>query len=348
MGAELWGRMILSTFSSLLVLAVAMFATACATREVPVASAPTRETLVTVEVTLEVPVTNEVPVTRQVAATVVVERNVIVTRKVPATVEMDRLVTVVVPETVEVEVTRENPVPIEVEATREVFITREVAATVEVEKVVEQPLEIPVTREVEVTREVPVTRVVRVPAPPPTPESMPDLRNSPRLVFGPLNSTIELNKHDGYIDDQPTGVNIQNLRVEAEFGNPYPTYHGRWSYGFLVRYMGRERFHDVIINSDGRMDHMIRTGSLESEEQLLKLETFLIDTSYPATNRLTSVITRERCDVFINEQFATQLDMSRMLDTGDVFIVGSYWECDAIDGAFVEYSDFGVWALERR
>ena len=93
MGAELRGRMFLSTFSSLLVLAVAMFATACVIREVPVTSVPTRETLVTVEVTLEVPVTNEVPVTRQVAATVVVERNVIVTRKVPATVEIDRLVT---------------------------------------------------------------------------------------------------------------------------------------------------------------------------------------------------------------------------------------------------------------
>ena len=71
------------------------------------------------------------------------------------------------------------------------------------------------------------------PTPVPTPGAI--ATQTPGYVFGPESGSIEHNPYSGFIDVYKTSTSVNDAVIEARYFNPYSSYDGSWSSGFIFR-----------------------------------------------------------------------------------------------------------------
>ena len=165
-------------------------------------------------------------------------------------------------------------------------------------------------------------------------------------VYGPKSGAIE-HEDDGFIDDFSSLTSMSDGVIDATFSNPYPTRDGSWSAGFLFRKARLNEFHAVIIRSNGKRYHYLRTGDLDSERTLAEEYSERVSTRAGGSNRVRVVAMGDDGWLFINGAFVANLDLSGGAKFGEALAVGDYFIRDGIAGRYTRFADFTIHAVER-
>ena len=184
---------------------------------------------------------------------------------------------------------------------------------------------------------------------PPTPVTTPGAvaTQTPRYVFGPESGSIEHDPYSGFIDVHKTNVSVVDAVIEARFFNPYSSYDGSWSSGFIFRRTDANFFHVVVINSDGAWYHYLRTGDIDTEQDLAAEYSNYIDTTARGSNHIRVIANGSKGWLFINDAYVANLDLSGLIDPGGVSAVGSYFQDDGLAGQSTLFEDFTIRSLRR-
>ena len=165
-------------------------------------------------------------------------------------------------------------------------------------------------------------------------------------AYGPESGAVE-HKGDGLINGIDSPISMSDGVIEATFSNPYPTRDGSWSVGFLLRSPDFGEFHAVLIRSNGKWYHRLRTGDADSPRFLAEEYSERVSTRANGRNRVRVVAMGEDGWLFINGAFVAKLDLSGGAKFGGAALVGSYFIGDGIPGRFTRFADFTIHAAER-
>ena len=166
-------------------------------------------------------------------------------------------------------------------------------------------------------------------------------------TFGPRDGNIEHKIHDtGSIDVYHSRASLADGIIEANFINPYASGQGDWSNGFLFRHTGRDVFHIVGSHSTNYWLHYLRTGDVDTQQDLALEYSNVIRISAGANNHILIIALGEEGWFFINGVFVSELDLSGKLDVGDVSAVGTYFTDDGIAGYSTRFEDFTIWSAD--
>ena len=179
------------------------------------------------------------------------------------------------------------------------------------------------------------------PVPPPEP---PDVSRLLPL-FGPVDGNLRLDPRANQIPDFSTGLNLDRAIVQVDFTTP-SVLGGQWSQGVTFRQSEEEVFHAIYITGAGTWGHFVRSGTLASEVDLDGGSESLVRTA-SGTNTLTIVFEGSEGQLFLNDEFVADLDLSAsgVRDPGDVRVMSGLRGSDVMDGSQSAYSDFTVYPL---
>ena len=167
-----------------------------------------------------------------------------------------------------------------------------------------------------------------------------------RRVYGPRDGSIEHDPDDGFIDTHRTSTSLADGIIEARFINPYSAQEGEWSSGFLFRYgpSGSNEFHALIVVDDGSWGHHLRTGDADSTQRLARETSPHISVSPLGSNHIRIISMGGEGWLFINGVYVDRLDLSGLLEAGDVSAVGSYFTGHGIAGKSTRFEEFTIWS----
>ena len=165
---------------------------------------------------------------------------------------------------------------------------------------------------------------------------------TPGNVFGPVSGSIDHDPNDGFIDDYDTDVRMTDGIIEATFFNPYSTQVGDWSSGFLFRSGRSNTFHVVVVSSNGAWYHYLRTGDVNTEQDLAAEFSNQIDTTRYGNNHIRIIANGSEGWLFINGELAGELDLSGLTGLGGVSAIGSYFRGHGISGESTRFEDFTI------
>ena len=174
----------------------------------------------------------------------------------------------------------------------------------------------------------------------PSPRGTPTPRPRSSGGFGPEDGSLQ-HDADGYIEEHHAGVYLHEFSAQATFENPYSNSVGEWDYGFLLRAEGDNRFHAVVVTSDGWWFHYLREGAVEGGAQdsgrVSGLRTGAND-----SNELRVVAAGDFGWFFLNDQLVAELDLSGGATEGDVAAVTGYHNGSEINGRSTRFTGFTV------
>ena len=166
-------------------------------------------------------------------------------------------------------------------------------------------------------------------------------------VFGPESGSIDHDPDDGFVDVHRSNVSLSDGIIEARFHNPYSTREGSWSSGFLFRSGRDNTFHVVVVSSNGAWYHYLRTGDVDTEQDLAAEFSNHIDTTRYGNNHIRIIANGSEGWLFINGELAGKLDLSGLTGTGRVSAVGSYFQGHGIAGQSTRFEDFTIRRLAK-
>ena len=166
-------------------------------------------------------------------------------------------------------------------------------------------------------------------------------------VYGPRDGNIEHKGHEtGFIDAHDSGVQLADGIIEAKFGNPYATWQGNWSNGFLFRERRNGGFHAIFIQEDLRWHHDLRLGDADITQYLVDQYSNLISTEISSSNHIRIIVLGDECWLFINNTYTGKLDLSDLTQAGEVSAITNYFTGDGIDGYSTRFEDFTIWSAD--
>ena len=187
--------------------------------------------------------------------------------------------------------------------------------------------------------------MMKAPAPTSTPNPTPTPTPSQRIVYGPANGSLEY-KQD-VISVHRAGVNMADAVSEARFFNPYPTSLGSWSYGLAIRDGGKNRWHAIVIDSDGYWGHYLRLSDedVDGRPVLAEGKDRRIDTASNGNNHIKVVADGQTGELHINGFFVATLDLSELISRGDVTALAYFFTDDGVEERSIHFTDFTIRTL---
>ena len=165
-------------------------------------------------------------------------------------------------------------------------------------------------------------------------------------AYGPDSGAIE-HKDDGLINALDIATSMSDGIIEATFSNPYPARDGSWSAGFLFRAPRFGEFHAVLIRSNGKWYHRLRTGNADPIQYLAEEYSDLVSTRADGSNLVRIVAIGDDGWLFINGAFVSNLDLSGGAKFGEAGLAGRYFTADGIPGRHTRFADFTIHSVER-
>lgn len=161
-------------------------------------------------------------------------------------------------------------------------------------------------------------------------------------VFGPVSGSIDHDPDDGLIDVYRTNISLSDGIIEARFRNPYSTQIGKWSSGFLFRSSNSNTFHVIVVSSNGVWYHYLRTGDVDTEQDLAANFSSHIDTTPHGSNHVRIIAKETEGWLFINGNFVATLDLSGLTRPGRVRAIGAYFRGHGIAGESTRFENFTI------
>ena len=167
------------------------------------------------------------------------------------------------------------------------------------------------------------------------------------MYSAPESGSIEHDPNDGFVDTFRANISVSDAVIEARFFNPYSTYHGSWSSGFIFRRAESNVFHVVVVNSNGAWYHYLRTGNVDTEQDLAGEYSNHINTAANDSNHIRIIANGSKGWLFINDAYVADLNLSGLTDPGNVSAVSSYFQDDGIAGQSTRFEDFTIRSLTK-
>ncbi len=166
-------------------------------------------------------------------------------------------------------------------------------------------------------------------------------------AYGPRDGSIQHDPDDGFIDTYETYIrSLTDGIIEATFVNPYSTDLGDWSSGFMFRSGVFDEFHLLAVHNSGNWYHNLRTGDVETEQELKFEFSHLIRLSENDRNHLRVIFIENDGWLFINDVFAGKIVLTGLTRGGSVSAVAGYFTDDGISGESTPFEDFTVWSAD--
>ena len=160
---------------------------------------------------------------------------------------------------------------------------------------------------------------------------------------GPVSG--ELAHSDEVIVEEALGDGLTNVLAEVQFTNPYGASVGPWDYGFMVRNPAFNEFHAVVLLSDGRWIHEVRTGTRESSATVAQGKGSF-GTAAGDTNGLRLIAIDDTGWLFVNGELVAALDLSVRTGPSSVSAITGMFQDNSIPGRSTSFADFAVWSLD--
>ena len=193
--------------------------------------------------------------------------------------------------------------------------------------------------------------VVVEPTPTPAPTPAADVATG---AFGPVNGAIAHDPSDDAIDRYQAEISITDFEVSARFFNPYSTFEGSWSYGFLLRYSSPDSFHAVFVRSyresgtqHRKWYHYVRTGSIYGDQELQVKDSAAINVDPDGENHLRVIVIGDRGWLIINGEFTGELDLGAHRYAGRPAVMTGFFRADSIEGRATSFEGFTVSSIRR-
>ena len=183
--------------------------------------------------------------------------------------------------------------------------------------------------------------------PTPTPTETATPTPTPLVSFGPKTGHIAHNPTDGFVPTFDSGVVLADFVAEAAFTAPHSSSQAPWSSGFLFRRTDSNRFHAVLIHSGGNWSHYLRTGSAGDDDLVQGGPSPAIETRGTARNHVRVVAADGAGWLFVNDAFVAELDLGGLAESGELRLLGAWFENDETAGGVTPYQGFSVQPLGR-
>lgn len=158
------------------------------------------------------------------------------------------------------------------------------------------------------------------------------------------SSTVDLSgtltrRTPGFIPMEGPSGEYADAIAEARFENPVD---GDWTYGLFFRQRAVNTFHAVFVGSDGYWSHHVRNGSAASDRLLQRGELGAIDTRASGTNDILVLAHGTVGTLFVNGEFAGDLDISELQGAGEIKVFAGYFNSDQAVGASTLYQGLTI------
>ena len=149
--------------------------------------------------------------------------------------------------------------------------------------------------------------------------------------------------NDGAIESITALSDVRNFSIGADFHAPYSADAGEWSVGFIFRASddGGD-FSYVAVTNDGHYFHKTRFSGTDDEIDSGRASNWRAD-----RNRLELTVAENRGWLFVNSEYAADLDVSGARGSGSLEIATGLFSGHEIDGAITRIGDAEATALER-
>jgi len=177
------------------------------------------------------------------------------------------------------------------------------------------------------------------PAPALTPT--PALATAP--IYGPTTGSI---KHIGPKSTPIVcaKVDVGDFIMEVKFANPYDWRDFAWSYGVFFRYGSINNHYRLTISSSERLGFGITRDGIVS---LISAGTHsVINRSADEYNTIRVEAKGDEAKVYINNTFATSLNIGERAPNGDVCLATGILGQDSIEGKETKYSEFTIYEIK--
>ena len=161
-------------------------------------------------------------------------------------------------------------------------------------------------------------------------------------AFGSVGGTINHTPNDGLIDGCLTDVDVADVVIEATFFNPYSPNEGFWSQGFVFRSLDIHTRHAVIATNSGYWAHYLKRSAEQDWELQESRDTDLVRLAKGASNHIRVFALGGFGMLFINDAFASLLDLNGLVEPGYVVGVSAFYSDDGLPGKSTRYKDFSI------
>jgi hypothetical protein len=138
---------------------------------------------------------------------------------------------------------------------------------------------------------------------------------------------------------------VRDFVIEARFFNPYGVSEHAWDYGFLFRDTGGNKQYRLVVSSNSRWDLFLVDG----DPNVAALEYGYVenfDITVNGSNRIRLVAKDTSVYFFVNDKYVATLNVSKKLDSGDIYVATGIYGGHTINGKFTRYEGFTVWSLQ--
>ena len=165
-------------------------------------------------------------------------------------------------------------------------------------------------------------------------------------AYGPRNGNMGHDPDDEFIEEQESSTSLADGIIEARFSNPYASWQGDWSNGFIIRDSGDGEFHAIVVEEDGYWNHRLRTRDADASQELATQYSNLISTTTNGSNHIRIIAIGDEGWLFINDTYIDKLDLSGWTESGQVSAVTNYFTGDGIAGYSSRFEDFTIWSAD--
>ena len=179
-----------------------------------------------------------------------------------------------------------------------------------------------------------------------TPSPQPGTSSDDGYVYGPVSGELRHNPQNGRVETYSAGISMLDAAVSATFVNPYSASAGSWDYGFLIRSGNSGAAVRVLVTSSGRWEVTIAASSSNRETRQGTLSTF--NSGAGKRNSIVFFTAGNRGVMFVNGQFVSQFDLSRIQQGGNISVITGAFTGNEASGAATRYESFQAIQLEKR
>ena len=181
--------------------------------------------------------------------------------------------------------------------------------------------------------------------PTPTVESTPRATPYPSGRFRQfqLDDGAMAHDDDGFIEEQKITGDVRNFRITVNFEVPYSTKDGDWNFGFLFRNSGTDEFSYIALTHDGFYYHYSRVAGNDRLVDDGPIPNLKLNVG--STNSVTLIVIEERGWLFVNSEYAGDLDISESQAQGDLSIATGLFADSEVPGYSTRFANVSAQEL---
>ncbi len=171
---------------------------------------------------------------------------------------------------------------------------------------------------------------------------------SSSIHYGPVSDRL-LHGDDGGIEVHYAGQDLTDFEAVTLVMNPYPEATGDWDYGFIFRQSERNTFHAVVLTSDGRWSHRLRTGSADGTSTIAsgRVRRWNLNDDEYFFTQLRLVVKGDTGWLYVNGYPHATLDLSTGPASGDVGVTSGFFTGNEIEGQHTPFNKFIIYDISQ-